>query len=65
MKTMFTTKPKAAVQLVIVLAAAAALKQFYSTASANDLGWILWPTAHLTEFVTGTRFTFESYSGYM
>jgi len=65
MKTMFTAKPKAAVQLVIVLAAAAALKQFYSTASANDLSWILWPTARLTELITGTQFTFESYSGYM
>lgn len=65
MKTMFTPTRKAAVQLVIALAAAAALKQFYSTASANDLQWILWPTARLTELVTGTRFTFESYSGYM
>lgn len=62
---MFTPNRKAAVQLVIVLTAAVALKQFYSTASANDLQWILWPTARLTELVTGTRFTFESYSGYM
>lgn len=65
MKTMITSNRKAAVQLVVVLAAAAALKQFYSTASANDLRWILWPTARFTELVTGIRFAFESYSGYM
>jgi len=56
---------KAAVQVVIVLAAAYALKSFYSMASANELRWILWPTTRLTELVTGIRFTFESYAGYM
>lgn len=56
---------KAAVQFLIVLAAAAALKQFYSTASANELRWILWPTARLTEFITGVKFSFEPFAGYM
>jgi exosortase K len=62
---MFKINQKAAVQFILVLAAAAALKQFYSTASANELRWILWPTARLTELVTGTHFTFEPYAGYM
>jgi exosortase K len=65
MNPMFKANRKAAVQLVTVLTAAAALKQYYSTASANDLRWILWPTARLTELVTGTQFSFESYAGYI
>lgn len=65
MNSMPTINRKAAIQFVTVLAAAAALKQFYSTASANELRWILWPTARLTELVTGTQFTFEPYAGYM
>ena len=65
MNSMPTINRKAAVQFVIVLAAAAALKQFYSTASANELRWILWPTARLTELVTGTQFTFETFAGYI
>ena len=56
---------KAAAQVVIVLAAAYALKYFYSTASANELRWMLWPTARLSELVTGIEFTFESYAGYI
>ena len=56
---------KAAVQCVIVLAAAAALKQYYSTASVNGLRWILWPTTRLTEMLTGTQFAFESNAGYL
>ena len=65
MNSMPTVNRKAAVQFVIVLAAAATLKQFYSTASANELRWILWPTARLTELITGTQFTFEPFAGYM
>ena len=65
MRAMFTFNRKAAVQFVIVLAAAISLKQYYSTASANDLRWILWPTARFTEIITGTHFTFEPYAGYM
>jgi exosortase K len=65
MNPMLKVNRKAAVQLVTVLTAAVALKQYYSTASANDLGWILWPTARLTELVTGTQFSFEPYAGYI
>lgn len=53
------------VQLAMVAIAAGLLKLYYSAASVNDLGWILWPTARLTEIVTGVQFTFESYAGYM
>jgi exosortase K len=56
---------KAAVQFVIVLAAATALKQYYSTATVNGLRWILWPTTRLTELLTGTHFAFESNAGYV
>jgi exosortase K len=53
------------VQLAFVAAAAWSLKHFYSVSGPNDLRWILWPTARLTELVTGTRFYFESHAGYM
>jgi exosortase K len=56
---------KAVVQFFIILAVALALKQYYSTASANDLQWILWPTSRLVELVTSFRFQFEPYAGYM
>jgi exosortase K len=49
----------------MVVLAAGSLKLYYSAANANELRWILWPTARLTELVTGVRFTFESYAGYM
>lgn len=52
-------------QLIIVLVCGAAIKIFYSTASVNDLLWILAPTKFLVELTTGVRFSFESYSGYM
>ena len=52
-------------QLVVVLLCAGALKFFYSAASVNQLRWILAPTTFLVELVTGTRFQFESYAGYM
>jgi exosortase K len=52
-------------QLVVVLLCAAALKLYYSTASANRLRWILAPTTALVELVTGWRFEFESHAGYM
>lgn len=52
-------------QLAFVVLAAGLLKQYYSAASADDLVWILWPTAQLTQLVTGTRFYFESHAGYM
>ena len=52
-------------QLIVVLACAAALKFYYSTASVDDLRWILAPTTFLVEFVTGASFEFESNAGYM
>ncbi len=52
-------------QFVVVLLCALALKLFYSTASANELRWILAPTTAVVELVTGTRFEFESYAGYI
>jgi exosortase K len=52
-------------QLTAVLAGAAALKFYYSTASVNGLRWILAPTTSLVELINGERFTFESNAGYM
>jgi exosortase K len=52
-------------QFAVVLLCAAALKLYYSTASVNDLLWILAPTSFLVELITGVSFTFESYAGYM
>lgn len=58
-------KSKAAAQLVVIVGAAALIKLYYSTASVNELRWILAPTTALVEFITGTSFEFESYAGYM
>jgi exosortase K len=52
-------------QLAIVMLCALALKQYYSTGSANDLRWILAPTTYVVELLSGRSFTFESYTGYM
>ena len=52
-------------QCVVVLVCVFALKLFYSTASANELRWILAPTTVLVELVTGRSFAFEAYAGYM
>ncbi len=52
-------------QLTVVLLCALALKYFYSTASVNELRWILAPTTVLVELLTGKSFEFESYMGYM
>ena len=40
------------------------LKRHYSDARADDLWWILTPTAHLVSVVTGATFTFQSGEGY-
>jgi exosortase K len=53
------------VPALIALGLAAGLKAFYSTASVNDLRWILAPTTLLVEIVTGESFRFEAYTGYM
>jgi exosortase K len=42
------------------LAAAYLLKRHYSTASADELRWILAPTAWLTSHATGSPFPFEA-----
>ena len=52
-------------QCVVVLVCAFALKRYYSTASANQLRWILAPTTACVELVSGTSFEFESYAGYI
>ena len=52
-------------ELVVVLLCAFTLKQGYSTASANELRWILAPTTFLVELVSGRAFRFESHAGYI
>jgi exosortase K len=52
-------------QLVVVLLSALTLKLYYSTASPNQLRWILTPTTLLVELVSGTTFSFESHAGYI
>lgn len=56
---------KRGAQLAVVVLCAAALKLYYSTASVNQLRWILAPTTLLVETVSGSRFEFESHAGYM
>ena len=48
-----------------MLLGAVAIKWYYATANVNQLRWILAPTTWLVEFITGTNFEFESYTGYM
>ncbi|HEU4875277.1 MAG TPA: exosortase K [Pyrinomonadaceae bacterium] len=52
-------------QLAVVLLCALALKSYYSTATANELRWILAPTTAMVEVLSGRSFAFESYTGYM
>lgn len=52
-------------QLALILLAAALVKQYYSTASVNQLRWILAPTTAAVGFVTSQHFEFESYAGYV
>jgi exosortase K len=54
-----------AAQLAVILLCALALKHFYSTASVNELRWILAPTTFLVELTSGVTFNFESHAGYM
>ena len=60
-----STLSQSSAQLIVVLLCAAALKLYYSTASVNQLRWILAPTTFAVELVTGSRFEFESYAGYI
>jgi exosortase K len=52
-------------QLVVALLCAFALKLYYSTASADQLRWILAPTTAFVEMVSGAAFKFESHAGYI
>ena len=52
-------------QLVLVGLCALALKFYYSTATADELRWILAPTTLFVELLSGERFEFESLAGYM
>ena len=55
-------------RFLVVLAAALiawALKRHYSDARADDLLWILTPTAHLVGVVTGAMFTLQPGEGYL
>jgi hypothetical protein len=56
---------KQCAQLVVVVLCAGLVKFYYSTASVNELRWILAPTKVLVEFITGKSFAFEAYTGYM
>ena len=58
-------KLKIVSHLAAVFLLAYALKSFYSSASVNDLRWILAPTTFFVELITGKQFTFESQAGYM
>jgi exosortase K len=60
-----TRKATWTAQLLVVLFGALALKLHYSTASPDQLRWILAPTTFLVELLSGTSFKFESYAGYM
>jgi exosortase K len=57
-------KTKAAL-LLSAAAIAWALKWHYAGARADDLMWILAPTAHLAGLVTDTAFTMEPGEGYL
>jgi exosortase K len=56
---------KRLLQFLAVISCAVAVKLYYSTASVNQLPWILAPTTALVQLVTGYRFEFESYAGYI
>jgi exosortase K len=50
--------------VVITAAAVIAGKQFYRTASAEELRFLLAPTAHLASWFTGGNFVYEFGAGY-
>ena len=50
---------------ILTLATAYALKSSYSTASADELRWILGPTVTLLETATGGGFFYEAGEGYL
>jgi exosortase K len=63
MKPPFTRQQLA--QAVVVLGCAFALKLYYSTASADELRWVLAPTTTMVEAVSGVSFAFEAHAGYL
>ena len=65
MKTPVSHKVIWSAQLVLMVLCALALKFYYSTATPDDLLWILAPTTKLVELLSGQQFEFESYAGYM
>ncbi|MBI1762099.1 MAG: exosortase K [Acidobacteria bacterium] len=52
-------------QCLVVLGCGYALKRYYSSASADQLRWILAPTTALVELVSGVSFEFEAHAGYL
>src|ERR1044072_7927820 len=52
-------------QFLVIVLSSWSLKRFYSTATVDQLRWILWPTAKLVELITGAQFEFEARAGYM
>ena len=52
-------------QLLVVVLCALALKVYYSTATPDELRWILAPTTALVQLLSGRYFAFESHAGYM
>ena len=60
-----TQRMKWGAKLFVVLLCALGLKYFYSTASPDELRWILAPTTRLVELLSGRSFEFESHAGYM
>jgi exosortase K len=42
-----------------------AVKQFYSSATPSELGWVLAPVSTLVGWVTGTRFVFDASQGWV
>ena len=50
--------------LTLVLLAIWGMKRYYAGASADDLWWILSPTARLAGVMTGTRFAVAAGEGY-
>ena len=53
------------IQWLVVLLMVVTLKHYYSTASADELRWILAPTTTFVELLSGTSFAFESHAGYL
>jgi len=54
--------------VVVILAALGVgwgLKEFYSRATPSELLWVLAPTTHMVEWLTGAHFEFEAQRGFL